>query len=42
MTILIRLETAADMMEAIGSINVPVPILELRRLIEIAKKEAKQ
>lgn len=42
MTILIRLETAADMMEAIGCLNVPVPILELRRLIEIAKKEANQ
>jgi len=42
MTSLIRLETAADMMEAIGSLNVPVPIHELRRLIEIAKKEAKQ
>jgi len=39
MTSLIRLETAADMMEAIGSLNVPVPIHELRKLIEIAKKE---
>lgn len=42
MTLTARLTAAADLMEAVGALNVPVPIDVLRLLIKIAEKEAKK
>lgn len=43
MTLTARLEAAADICEAVGNINAPVPVPILRMLIELLKeKEAKK
>lgn len=39
MTLTARLTAAADLMEAVGALNVPVPIDVLRQILEILKEK---